>query len=898
MPSVFEDLSATTIRRFDVTRLIARGGMGEVYLAKDAVLGRDLALKILRQDLTSDADRLQRFIQEARAASALNHPHLIAIYDIGESAPKRNGVAVGPPVLYIAMELVSGETLRALIQERPLELDRTVEYLAQVADALAAAHAAGVTHRDLKPENLMIAEGGYAKVLDFGVAKLRADLFRREDVSHDTSDNRGVVIGTVGYMSPEQAQGQAVDHRTDIFSFGCVLYEAITGRRAFEGATAFAILRRIVENHPAPLTAFVPSTPPALQTIVSKCLAKSPDERYQSMSEVAADLRQVALAIDPRVPVARGPRQSRRGSVVFAAIGLTAFALAIVWGVVGGGPVVRPPVQIERLTASGTAIDSALSPDGRYLAWVESIGGLQSLKVRQLGEDRSVELVPRAQVGFWGIAFAPNGSRIYYAVKSADQPAGRLFTIGVLGGTPQPLLEGIDSAVTFSPDGGRLAFYRANHPERGATALITAATDGSDVRAIATTRPPEFFVPAFFAAPSWSPDGARLAAAVHNSDTGDAALVTIDATTGARQPFATRFKDVTFTSWMKDGSGILFVADQVDAFREFPRKVWFQPLPAGEPHRVTPDLVEYRNISLRDDGSAFASIGLDAVYTLWRLPLEGGDPERVASERYDGLLGIAPLNDGRIVVTTGERGNAQLAILDRDGSHREILTREGANTWPAVTPDGRTIVFVSNRDGQTGIWAMSIDGSAQRLLTHLPRPSWLSVTPDGQFVVCGSLGQAEPSTWRVSIAGGDPAMLAAGIDRPAVSPDGKILAGINSGPNGLLTLVTMPMDGSAPPRTLGTIAPATANGLMEWTADGQAILYSTVERANVWMQRVPPPGSNARRGGAAPDGGAPVKITNLTDLAIVRGKRTPDGRSLILARGVAQTDAYLVSQFK
>ena len=171
-----EDLSNTTIRRFDITRLIARGGMGEVYLARDAVLGRDLALKILRQDVTRDSDRLERFVLEARAASALNHPHLIAIYDIGESSPKRDGAPVGPPVLYIAMELVSGQTLRAALDGNPLGLERTTEFLAQVADALDAAHTAGVTHRDLKPENLMIAEGGYAKVLDFGIAKLRADL--------------------------------------------------------------------------------------------------------------------------------------------------------------------------------------------------------------------------------------------------------------------------------------------------------------------------------------------------------------------------------------------------------------------------------------------------------------------------------------------------------------------------------------------------------------------------------------------------------------------------------------------------------------------------------------------------------------------------------------------------
>jgi eukaryotic-like serine/threonine-protein kinase len=884
MPSLFGDLSETTIRRFEITRLIARGGMGEVYLAKDAVLGRDLALKILRQDVTRDPARLERFIQEARAASALNHPHLIAIYDIGESAPKRNGVAVGPPVLYIAMELVSGKTLRSVIEERTHNVAEMVEYLAQTADALAAAHAAGVTHRDLKPENLMIAESGYAKVLDFGVAKLRNDLFRKEDASHDTSDNRGVVIGTVGYMSPEQAQGQTIDHRTDIFAFGCVLYEAISGRRAFDGPSAFAILKRIVDEDPPALAVVAPNAPAALQSIVAKCLTKAPDDRYQSMRDVAADLRAVRLAIDSRAHAALVPPKQRRGSVMMATIGLVSFALAIGWGVWRGTRPSAPQVSIERLTASGTAIDSALSPDGRYLTWVDSVGGMQSLKVRQLGEDRSVELVPPAPVGFWGIAFAPDGSRVYFALKSAKEPAGRLFAVGILGGAPQPLLEGIDSTVTFSADGRRMAFYRANHPERGATALVTANVDGSDIRVLASTRAPEFFVPAFFAAPSWSPDGSRVAAAVHSATTNDAVLVTFDAATGARQSFDTHFEDVTFTAWLKDGAGILFVATQSDAMREFPRKVWLQPFPRGEPQRVTPDLLEYRNISLRSDDSAFASVGLDAVYTMWRVPVGGGDPERIASERYDGLLGVAPLPDGRIVVTSGERGNAQLAILDRTGAGRQILTRDGTNTWPAVTPDGQSTAFVSNRDGQSGIWTMRVDGGEPRLLAHLPRPTWLSVTPDGRFVVCASLGQAEPSTWRVPIAGGAPTLVAAGLDRPSVSPDGRLLAGINTEADGQMTLITVPLDGSAPARTYGRIAPATANGLMEWTADGRGILFSTVERANVWMQRL--------------DGGVPTKVTSLTDLAIVRGKRTPDGRSLILARGVASTDAYLVSRFR
>jgi eukaryotic-like serine/threonine-protein kinase len=875
------DFSNTTIRRFDILRLIARGGMGEVYVARDAVLGRDLALKILRQDVTWDANRLERFVQEARAASALNHPHLIAIYDIGESAPKRNGIAQGPPVLYIAMELVAGETLRKAIEAKRLDLKRALEYLVQVVDALGAAHAAGVIHRDLKPENLMIAAGGYAKVLDFGVAKLRADM-APPGADSDAMPSAGV-IGTVGYMSPEQAQGKPLDPRTDIFSFGCVLYEVITGRRAFQGTTSFETLKRILSEEPPPIVE--PLRHVHLQPVVRRCLAKNPDDRYQSMEELSRDLRGLLRRLEAathRETIERTPWRR----LLAGAAGIVAVVVAVWWtterGFFGRAPTTH--VGIERLTLSGTAIDAATSRDGRYLVWVESAGGMQGLRVRQLGEDRSIELVPPATVGYWGIAFSHDGSRVFYATKSAQEPAGRLYVVNVLGGMPRPLVDGIDSTITLSPDGRKLAFYRASFPERGSSALVVADIDGGNQRALATTRGQQFFVPAFFAAPSWSPDGTRIAASVHDARTGDAGLVTVDATSGKIDPFPHRFQDATFTAWLPDGSGILFVANQVDALREVPRKVWLQPYPRGEPRRVTPDLLEYRNISLRGDGSAFVSVGLDAVYSLWRLPLNGQGPQRIASERYDGLLGVAPLADGRIVVSTGERGSSQLAMLDRTGGNRQTLTREGTNMWPAVSPDNRTIVFVSNRDGQTGVWRMNVDGTEPKLLAHLPRPSWLSVTPDGQFVVCASLGDAEPATWRVPINGGQPMLIAPGIDRPAVSPDGRLLAGINVASNaGQLALVTMPLDGSGPPRSLGAIAPATANGLVEWTASGDGILYSTVERANVWLQKL--------------SGGAPVKITTLTDLGIVRGRRTPEGDSLVVARGVAQTDAYLVSNF-
>jgi TolB protein len=477
---------------------------------------------------------------------------------------------------------------------------------------------------------------------------------------------------------------------------------------------------------------------------------------------------------------------------------------------------------------------------------------------------------------------------VFYATKSAQNPAGRLSAVSIEGGASTRILDWIDSTTSFSRNGEQMTFYRAGYPQAGTTSLMVADVDGSNLRVLANVKAPESFVPAFFAAPSWSPDGERISATVHHASSGDAVLAVFDASSGARHDFPNRFRDATFTSWLPDGSGILFIADQADQFREYPRKVWFQPYPSGEPHRVTPDLLEYRNVSVRADGRAFVSVGLDAAYSLWRIPLrEGGSPQRLPSERYDGLLGIAPLPDGRAIVSSGERGNTQLALLDREGGGRRILTREGTNLWPAITPDGSMVAFVSNRDGQTGIWRMNVDGSGARLLAHLPRPSWLSVTPDGEFVVCASVGEAgtATATWRISIEGGEPTLIAAGIDRPAISPDGRLLAGINVAPGAnRLALVTMPLDGSAPPRELATIAPATANGLMEWTPDGSGILFSTTERTNVWLQPL--------------SGGPPVRVTDLATLDIVRGRRTPDGKSLIVARGTAQTDAYLVSNFR
>ena len=274
--------------RYEILALLGAGGMGEVYRARDASLGRDLAIKILPPELTRDPTRVERFVQEARAASALNHPHLTSIYEIGSE-----------PVHYIAMELVQGRNLGDVLGTGRLDLKRTIDCLLQVCDALGAAHQAGVVHRDIKPANVMITDDGYAKVLDFGVAKLKSDAASAADeATRAALTGAGAMVGTSGYMSPEQARGQATDHRTDIFSLGCVLYECVTGVRAFDAPSAVERMHRVINDEPPPIFDRAPGVPSDLVRVVRKCLAKDPDERYQTMKDLAVDLRDVRRQLE------------------------------------------------------------------------------------------------------------------------------------------------------------------------------------------------------------------------------------------------------------------------------------------------------------------------------------------------------------------------------------------------------------------------------------------------------------------------------------------------------------------------------------------------------------------------------------------------------------------------
>jgi eukaryotic-like serine/threonine-protein kinase len=917
-----------TIDSYEIRSFISRGGMGEVYLAEDKRLGRKVALKLLPASFTTDDDRLRRFEQEARAASALNHPNIITIYEIREAA----GTHV------IATEFVEGETLRLRMRRSALTLSETLNVAIQIADALSAAHKAGIVHRDIKPENIMLRPDGYVKVLDFGLAKLSehtTPAVAAEAPTIQVRTGSGIVIGTAGYMSPEQARGLSVDHRSDIFSLGAVIYEMLSRRKPFEGETPSDTLASILRSEPPPLSRVVPGIPSELVRIVTKALRKDREERYQVVKDLWLDLKALRQDLEFQDKLDRsntpdteatgimtagettaalsGPQATAPASAISSIsesisvelkrhkVGVVLALVVIAVAVAAGGfgiykwfnrpaPIAHfSDVKLTRITNSGNVIDATISPDGKYIVYALSDRSRQSLFIRQVSTANDKEIVAPAPVGVFGIAFSPDGTELYYALKQ-NLDAGTLYRVPVLGGTPVKVLEKIDGPISFSPDGKQFVLIRGHYPQPGQSALVIANTDGSAERDLVVVKHPQRLSPLFFTGPSWSPDG-RIVASTVATQGSSSKVVGFSVADGVAKdlspqtwPFSGRVQ------WLSDMSGLLVVAGDNPAVAQ----IWILNYPDGSVRRVTNDLIQYRAIGLTQDGKKFTTVQAHGLVNLWVAP-EGDAKKAVrlptGNVSFYSSTGnnVTWTRDGQLVFVSNEGGKADIWIANPDGTNRKQLTANNSmNFAPVVSADDRYIVFVSWVDGKRNLWRMDLNGGNPTRLTSGLYDGAASISPDGRSIVYTSFDGVKPELWKVSIDGGAPVKITDRVVTMAsISPDGKWIAytypestDSSAPPN---RIAVMPFDGGPPVKTFSFPVSGTVLSLLQWAADGKSLHYTVNANnvSNIWSQPI--------------DGGSPKQITDFKEMLIIGFAWSRDGKQLAAARGNLMRDAILIT---
>lgn len=853
--------------------------MGEVYKAHDEVLDRSVALKVLRSEVAADADRIRRFTQEAKAASALNHPHIVHIYDVGISNATH----------FIAMEYVEGETLHHVIHTQSVSLKKILGLLAETAEGLEKAHASGIVHRDLKPDNIIVSNDGYAKILDFGLAKLLDNRPLAEDTATTERplSQEGLVLGTVGYMAPEQVLGRKVDQRADIFAFGCILYEAVTRTRAFQGTSTFDTLHRIARQSPPPLPA---DTPSRLREIITGCLAKDPADRLQSAKQIGAELREIQQEVDSastaRTVAIQTPRSKQplfiAGVVIVAIAGgfsvMLSRKVTILMPTQPGPPRAAP--RFERLTSSGKAREAAISPDGRYIAYVDHDGlkGTSIVHVRDIATHGNATLVSGGYLEYEYVTFSPSNEYLYFTHRREGR--NDLYRAPILGGQPKKILEDLSTPVAFSPDGARMCFIRSADRE---DQLIIANADGGEEQLVYRKKRGSglndgVMVPT---RPAWV-DGGHVAIALANP----AMIISLDLRSRtAGRVDKNEWGTVSSLAAVPNSKKLVLAASRTD---DSEASLWAYDPESHTAEPISSGVGAFSGAGISADGRRLVSTVRLTRAHLWSVPADRpATPAQISSgSSQDGVYGLVYVSDGRIAYWSNAGGNPDIWIAKADGTNALQLTFATARRkyyWLSAARTAPLIAYNVHKDGKRRVGEMDLSTGKELEIAGTEDAWWAAVSAGGDAVFYQLPAHKNSGLWRVAMSGGSPANVLAGIlcTTPTIAPDGRRVACV-SDPDGETAFAVFDL---ATAKLEKSFRPGTLKYPIRWTPDGRALLLvqNDKQSSNIWMYPV--------------DGSPPRQLTHFESDIIWMFDISPDGTTLILSRGGVEDDVVMISNF-